>query len=128
MKNIRVMVVDDSSFSTAVLRRMLEKKGLEVIGSALNVKGAIELAEELKPDLITMDMTLPDGDGIECSKAILDNNSNIKIMAISSMMDEEIVKKAEQVGIKAYIQKPIDEAELDAAIERLFAGMNCMKY
>ncbi|MGE4213194.1 MAG: response regulator [Anaerotignaceae bacterium] len=122
MKNIRVMLVDDSSFSTAVLKRMLEKKGLEVVGSALNVKDAIELAKELKPDLVTMDMTLPDGDGIECSKAILNNEKSIKIIAISSMMDKEIMKRAEQVGIKAYIQKPIDEDELDSAIERLFAG------
>lgn len=122
MKNIRVMLVDDSSFSTAVLKRMIEKMGLEVVGSALNVKAAIELAKELKPDLITMDMTLPDGDGIECSKAILDNDKDIKIIAISSMMDEEITKKAEQAGIKAYIQKPIDEAELDSEIKKMFAG------
>ena len=47
MENIRVMLVDDSSFSTAVLKKILEKKGLEVVGSALNVKEAIELAKEL---------------------------------------------------------------------------------
>lgn len=122
MKNIRVMIVDDSGFSTAVLKRMVEKKGLEVVGSALNVKDAIELAKELKPDLITMDMTLPDGDGIECAKAILNNDKSIKIIAISSMMDKEITKRAEHAGIKAYIQKPIDDGELDSAIERLFAG------
>ena len=122
MKNIRVMIVDDSSFSTAVLKRMIEKKGFDIVGSALNVKDAIELAKELKPDLITMDMTLPDGDGIECSKAILNNERSSKIIAISSMMDKEIIKRAEQAGIKAYIQKPIDEDELNSAIERLFAG------
>lgn len=122
MKNIRVMIVDDSGFSTAVLRRILEKKELEVVGSALNVKDAIELAKDLKPDLITMDMTLPDGDGIECSKAILNNDRDIKIIAISSMMDKEIIKMAQKAGIKDYIQKPVDEDELASAIEKLFAG------
>lgn len=122
MKNIRVMIVDDSGFSTAVLKKILEKKGLEIVGSALSVKEAIELAKEIKPDLITMDMTLPDGDGIECSKAILNNDSSIKIIAISSMMDKEIIKMAQKAGIKDYIQKPVDEDELDSAIERLFAG------
>ncbi|MDD3570597.1 MAG: response regulator, partial [Lachnospiraceae bacterium] len=122
MKNIRVMLVDDSSFSTAVLKRILEKIGLEVVGSALNVKEAIELAKELKPDLITMDMTLPDGDGIECSKAILKDDNSIKIIAISSMMDKEIIKMAQRAGLKAYLQKPVDEDELGSAIERLFAG------
>jgi len=122
MKKIRVMIVDDSSFSTAVLKKMIVKNGFEVVGVALNVKEAIALAKELKPDLITMDMTLPDGDGIECSKAIIGNEKSAKIIAISSMMDKEIMKRAKQVGIKAYIQKPIDEDELDSAIERLFAG------
>ena len=69
-----------------------------------------------------MDMTLPDGDGIECSKAILNNDRNIKIIAISSMMDKEIVKMAQRAGLKAYLQKPVDEDELGSAIERLFAG------
>lgn len=122
MENIRVMLVDDSSFSTAVLKGILERKGLEVVGSALNVKEAIELAKELKPDLITMDMTLPDGDGIECSKAILNNDNSVKIIAISSMMDKEIIKMAQRAGLKAYLQKPVDEDELGSAIERLFAG------
>lgn len=122
MKNIRVMIVDDSGFSTAVLRRILAKMGLDVVGSALSVKDAIELAKELKPDLITMDMTLPDGDGIECSKAILNNDKGIKIIAISSMMDKEIIKMAQKAGIKDYIQKPVDEDELSSAIEKLFAG------
>lgn len=122
MNKLRVMLVDDSSFSTAFLKRMVEKMRHEVVAVALNQKEAINLAKEHQPDLITMDMTLPDGDGIECSKAILENNKNIKIIAISSMMDEEIIKKAKKVGIKAYIQKPIDAEELETSIERLFAG------
>ncbi len=122
MENIRVLIVDDSTFSIAVLKRMLQKDGLEIIGTALNMKEAIQKAQDLKPDLITMDMTLPDGDGIECSKEILKHLQDTKILAISAMMDEEIIQQARKVGIKGYLQKPVDQTDLDSAIERLFEG------
>lgn len=127
MENIRIMIVDDSTFSIAVLKRMLEKDGLEVVGTALTMSDAIEKAQELNPDLITMDMTLPDGDGIECSKAILKHLKDTKIIAISAMMDDEIIKRAKDVGIKAYLQKPVDPNDLITSIERLFAGEELFK-
>jgi len=122
MENIRVMIVDDSTFSIAVLKRMLQKDGIEIVATALNMKDAIQKAQEIKPDLITMDMTLPDGDGIECTKEILKHLHDTKIIAISAMMDEEIIQRAKKVGIKGYLQKPVDQTDLDAAIERLFEG------
>lgn len=122
MENIRVMIVDDSTFSIAVLKRMLQKDGIEIVATALNMNEAIKKAQEIKPDLITMDMTLPDGDGIECSKEILKCQHDTKIIAISAMMDEEIIQLARKVGIKGYLQKPVDQTDLDAAIERLFEG------
>lgn len=122
MESIRVMIVDDSTFSIAVLKRMLQKDGIEIVGTALNMSEAIQKAQEIKPDLITMDMTLPDGDGIECSKQILKHLQGTKIIAISAMMDEEIIQRARKVGIKGYLQKPVDQTDLDAAIERLFEG------
>lgn len=122
MENIRVMIVDDSTFSIAVLKRMLQKDGLEIVATAVNMNEAIKKAQEIKPDLITMDMTLPDGDGIECSQAILKHLKDTKIIAISAMMDEEIIQRAKKVGIKTYLQKPVDQTDLDSAIERLFEG------
>lgn len=127
MENIKVMIVDDSTFSTAVLKKMLEKDGLEVVATALTVSEAIEKAKELKPDLVTMDMTLPDGNGIECSREILKHSKNTKIIAISAMMDEEIVKQAKKAGINAYLQKPVDQKDLNTSIERLFAGEELFK-
>lgn len=122
MNNIRVMIVDDSSFSISFLKNMIQKIGLEVVGTAQNLKDAVAMASEIKPDLITMDMTLPDGDGIECSKLILKENKDIKIVVISSMMDDEIIKKAKKVGVKAYLQKPLDQDDLSMAVDRIFSG------
>lgn len=122
MKNIKVMIVDDSNFSITVLKRMLEKAGLEIVATAMTMKDAVAKALDVKPDLITMDMTLPDNDGIECSKEILKHLKETKILAISGMMDEEIINRAKKVGIKGYLQKPVDQADLEAYIERLFEG------
>lgn len=122
MKSVRVMIVDDSTFSVSVLKRMIEKSGYEVVETALNQKDAIEKAKQVKPELITMDMTLPDGDGIECSKEILKNDPGIKIIAISAMMDDEIIEQSKAVGILGYLQKPADQESLDAEIKRIFAG------
>ncbi len=66
-----------------------------------------------------MDMTLPGTDGIECIKAINKINKNVKVIVISSMMDEEIVKKANKNKVCGYIQKPIDPEELIATIEKV---------
>ncbi len=122
MKNIKVMIVDDSTFSIAVLKRMLVKDGLEIVATALNAKEAVEKAVLTKPDLITMDMTMPDADGIACSKEILKHLKDVKIIAISGMMDEEIINQAQKAGIKGYLQKPVNQDDLDAYIERLFEG------
>lgn len=127
MKNLNVMIVDDSSFSITFLRKMLESIGLNVVATALNMQEAIEKAQEIKPDLITMDMTLPDGDGIACSKEILKHLTETKILAISSMMDEEIIEKARIAGINAYLQKPVDQDQLKTTIEKLFAGEDLFK-
>ncbi|MDI3537754.1 MAG: hypothetical protein PWP30_2236, partial [Eubacteriaceae bacterium] len=78
--------------------------------------------KQVKPELITMDMTLPDGNGIECSKEILKNDPGIKIIAISAMMDDEIIEQSKAVGILGYLQKPADQESLDAEIKRIFAG------
>lgn len=122
MKKIKVMIVDDSAFSIAVLKRMLVKDGLEIVATALSVKEAVAQALATKPDLITMDMTMPDGDGIDCSKEILKHLKEVKIIAISGMMDEEIINRAKQAGLKGYLQKPVDQADLDAYLDRLFEG------
>lgn len=122
MKKIKTMIVDDSSFSSTLIKGMLDKKGLEVVAQAETVKDAIEKAKQLKPDFITMDITLPDGNGIDCSEAILKENPKCIIVAISSMMDEELMKKGTNVGIKAFIQKPVEEKEVFALIEKMFQG------
>lgn len=122
MDKIRIVIVDDSPFSIALLRATLEERGFEVVGEAGTLAEVKEVIADKRPDLVTMDMTLPGTDGLECTRAIHEIDKNIKVIVISAMMDDEIVKKAKESKVSGYIQKPVDEEELMTAIERVMAS------
>lgn len=122
MKDIRIVIVDDSAFSVAFIRNILEDKGFEVVGDAGSLEEVKEVVKDAKPTLVTMDMTLPGTDGLECTRAIHEIDENIKVIVISSMMDEEIVHEAKKNKVSAYIQKPIDADELVTTIHRVMAS------
>ncbi|EJP6471321.1 response regulator [Clostridium sporogenes] len=119
MKNAKVVIVDDSPFSISIIKDILEENGLTVVGEAGNLEEVIKVVRDKKPNIVTMDMTLPGTDGIECIKAINKINEDVKVIVISSMMDEEIVKKANENKVCGYIQKPIDPEELITTIEKI---------
>lgn len=121
MKDIKILIVDDSPFQIALLSDTLVENGFNVVGDAQSLEEVIEKTNELKPDLVTMDMTLPGTDGFECTKAIHDIDSNIKVIIVSSMMDDELIKKAKNNNISGYIQKPVDSEELSLLINRVVA-------
>lgn len=122
MNKPRVLIVDDSIFSVCVIRDILEDNGFEVVGEAGSLDEVIRQVTEQKPDLVTMDMTMPGTDGLECTREIKKIDRNIKVIIVSSMMDEEIMKKAKKDGASDYVQKPVDSDELLTAINRVFAS------
>jgi DNA-binding NarL/FixJ family response regulator len=121
MKEIKIVVVDDSPFSVAMLTNMLTESGFNVVGSANNLEESIDAVTRLNPDVVTMDMTMVGTNGIECTKAIHLVNPNIKVVIVSSMMDEEIERDARKVKIAGYVQKPVDSEELSLLINRIMA-------
>ena len=122
MKDIRIVIVDDSAFSIAYIKNILEENGFEVVGSAGTLEEVTAVVRDKKPTLVTMDMTLPGTDGLECTRAVHEINEDIKVIVISSMMDDEIVNEAKKNKVSAYIQKPIDADELVAAVNRVMAS------
>lgn len=122
MKKTRVLIVDDSIFSVSVLRDILEENGFEVVGDAASLEEVKREVVDKKPDLVTMDMTMPGTDGLECTREIKKIDSNIKVIIVSSMMDDEIVKKAERDGASGYVQKPVDSEEFVTTIKRILAS------
>ncbi|OAA94036.1 response regulator [Clostridium coskatii] len=127
MKDIKVVVVDDSPFSIALLRDMLTDNGFDVVGEATSLEETIEVVGKLRPNIVTMDMTIPGTDGIECTKAIHSIDPNINVIIVSSMMDDEIVKKAKKNHACGYIQKPVDPEELTLLINRIMADDELFK-
>ncbi|WP_353093838.1 response regulator [Tissierella praeacuta] len=119
MDKKRVVIVDDSYFSVVLIKDILENNEFEVVGHAGSLEELISVVSEAKPDIVTMDVTMPDTDGFECTKEVHKIDKNIKVIMISAMMDDEIVKKAKEYKINGYVQKPIDEEELILAINRI---------
>ncbi len=109
MEDITVVIVDDSAFSIAFIRNILESNGFKVVGTAKNLEEVATVVKEQRPTLVTMDMTLPGTDGFECTRAVHEIDKNIKVIVVSAMMDDALIKEAKENNISAYIQKPVDE-------------------
>jgi DNA-binding NarL/FixJ family response regulator len=122
MAEVKIVIVDDSSFSIAFIKDILERNGFEVVGEAGSLEEVKKVVKDKKPTLVTMDMTLPGTDGLECTRAVHEIDNNIKVIVISSMMDDEIVKEAKANRVSAYIQKPVDADELVTVINRVMAS------
>jgi DNA-binding NarL/FixJ family response regulator len=127
MEKIRVVIVDDSPFSITLLSDMLTESGFEVVGEASSLEETIEVVGKLRPDIVTMDMTMPGTDGFECTRAVHLIDRNIHVIIVSSMMDDEIVSKAKKLHVSGYIQKPADKEELSLLINRIMADEELYK-
>lgn len=105
----RVLIVDDASFIRLALKTMLEKHGFEVVGEAENGAIGVKKYEQLQPDLITMDITMPEMTGIEALKAIKQMNPKAKVVMVSAMGQESFVKEAIINGASHFLIKPLVE-------------------
>jgi len=94
MKEVKTLIVDDSPFQIAMLKDTLTENGFNVVGEAQSLEEVIEEVNRVKPNLVTMDMTIPGTDGFECTREIHKIDRNIKVIVISAMMDDELIKKA----------------------------------
>ena len=119
---LKVLVVDDSLVIRAKMRGFLIKLGHSVIGEAKDGREAILMYKELNPDLITMDITMPDMDGIEATRRIIDENPDALIIMVTSHGQEKKVMDAIDAGAKGYVLKPIRLEKLDSTIDSVVAN------
>ncbi|MBI4376479.1 MAG: response regulator [Elusimicrobia bacterium] len=111
----RVLIVDDSTYARARLKDMMESHGLAVVGEAANVVMAVELYGKLKPDLVTLDMVMPDVNGIEAVKTLRQCDPRCRIVLITAIRHGSGVEQAKELGITV-VNKPVDWPELEQAI------------
>ena len=123
MSKIRILVVDDSPFiHKAVTRAVNTTEEYEICGIAKNGKEGVEQYTSLKPDLVTMDITMPIMDGLEASKTIITQDPLAKIVMLSAMGDEQLMANAKAIGIKCFIQKPFKNVEFVTMIQSAYRG------
>ena len=111
MKN-RILIVDDSFYMRTMLKNMLTDAGYEVVGEAANGQQALDLAAETRPDLITLDVILPDNTGLDVLKGIKQVQPEVKVVMCSAVGQEVIVNEALESGATAYIVKPFSEEKV----------------
>ncbi len=118
-RNKKVLIVDDAAFIRNRIKRVVEKiEYAEVIGEAANGDDAITLYKELNPDLVTMDLIMPEADGIKAIEEIMKIDNKAIIVVVSAMGQEVTVADALEKGAKEYIKKPFKEEDIYRALER----------
>ncbi len=114
-----VLIVDDAAFMRMSLKMMLERNGYQVVGEAENGEVGIKKYMELKPDLVTMDITMPEMDGITALKAIMQYDPKACILLVSAMGQQHFVMEAITSGAKGFIVKPFQEEHIVKTLSKL---------
>ncbi|MBP2033825.1 two-component system chemotaxis response regulator CheY [Clostridium algifaecis] len=115
----KVLIVDDAAFMRMMIKDILEKNGFEIVGEANNGLKAVELFKKENPDVVTMDITMPDMDGIEAVKAIKAFDPKAKIIMCSAMGQQTMVMDAIKAGARDFIVKPFQPDRVLEAINKV---------
>lgn len=117
----RILIVDDAKFMRMTLSSILNRAGHEIVGEGENGNEAIRLYRELSPDLVTMDITMPEMSGLEAVKEIKKEYPNAKVIMCSAMGQQKMVVEAIEAGAKDFIVKPFDEGRVIEAVNRVLS-------
>ena len=116
MERTRIIIADDESLIRMDLREMLTNLGYLVVGEAGDGQSAINLSWELRPDIVVMDIKMPDVDGIEAAR-VLTEGRLAPVLLLSAYSQQELVQRAKEAGVASYLVKPFRESDLTPAIE-----------
>ena len=117
----KVLVIDDSPFVFKAVTKALEGTDWEVVGNALDGQLGIDKYIELRPDVITLDVTMPVMDGLETARKLFEINPNIKIIMLSAMGDETLLNQAKEIGIRHFLMKPFQPPALQEKLSEITA-------
>jgi two-component system, response regulator PdtaR len=121
-----VIVADDESIIRMDLREMLTHLGYDVIGEAADGRTALELAEKLRPDLVILDIKMPDMDGIQAAERLADGHIAPTIL-LTAYSEQHLIERAKNAGVSGYLVKPFRESELTPVIELALARFQDMQ-
>ena len=118
----RILVCDDSAFMRMMLKRVLIDNGHEVVGEAGDGMEAVQLYRQHKPDLITMDITMPKMDGIQAVTHIHEENPLVRIVMVTALGQRSIITDAIKAGASDFIVKPFDNIQVIETIKKVLEG------
>ena len=121
---IRTLVVDDSEIIRCRLKPMLVKEGCEIAAEADNGVDALALYQQHKPDLVTLDISMPGQDGIVTLKQIISDCAEAKVIIVSAIEKKTLIMEALSAGAKAFIAKPFQPEHISEKINRLFPELH----
>lgn len=113
----KILITDDAAFMRLMVRSALESKGHEIVGEAVNGAEAVRIYQQVKPDVVTMDITMPDMDGVTAVKNIIAMDPAAKIIMCSAMGQTVMVMDAMKAGAKDFVVKPFQADRLLQAVE-----------
>ena len=120
-EKLKLLIVDDSFIIRQAIKKYLKKYNLEVVGTAENGKIALELFEKTNPDIVTLDITMPEIDGLTVLEEMIKINKDVKVMVVTALTDKATGLKAIKLGAKSYLPKPFTEEKLQESFDRILA-------
>lgn len=115
----RMLIVDDSRIIRRKIARSVGATELEVVGRASNGLEAVEIFRQARPDLVTMDLTMPEMDGIECVEKLVNLDPSVRILVVSALADKATAIEALKKGANGFLCKPFTDEQLSAALAEL---------
>ena len=119
---LKLLIVDDSNIMRRRIERSQQIDRLEVVGLASDGLEAIELFRRTDPDVVTMDITMPSMDGIECVSRLVQMKPDVLILVVSALADKATAVEAMERGANGFLNKPFTDRQLNDALEELIAG------
>jgi two-component system chemotaxis response regulator CheY len=119
---MKLLVVDDSNVIRNKIIRTLQIEGVEVVGTARNGREAVNLFAKFRPELVTMDITMPEMDGIQCIREIMKLRTDVLILVVSALSDKATAIEALKQGAHGFLNKPFNDRELNESMKELING------
>jgi two-component system, chemotaxis family, chemotaxis protein CheY len=118
---LKMMIVDDSNIMRRRIERSQQIERLEVVACAANGREAVQLFAQTQPDVVTMDLTMPEMDGIECVEKLVEMNSDVLILVVSALADKATAVEAIEKGANGFLCKPFTDRQLNDALHELLS-------
>ena len=122
LQPIRMLIVDDSNIVRRRIERSQQIPDLQVVGSASDGRQALEMFRATDPDVVTMDITMPHMDGIECVERLVQMKPEVLILVISALADKATAVEAMEKGANGFLNNPFSDRQLNEALEELLRG------